>query len=95
MVLSERAQALKNMDNAIRFINDEGNGIFDTWIAICIPDDTREDEWEEWAKDDELYDRCCEVFARNVARLIVEGEWDSQGFCAEFYNAHKDKKLEW
>lgn len=82
-----RAQTLKNMDAAIRSVSDEENGIFETWIALYIPDDTKEDEWEEWARDEELYKNCCEFFSRNIANLIAYGEYNDDGYCLEFFNS--------
>ena len=81
-----RAQTLKNMDEAIRSISDEGNGIFESWIALYIPDGTKENEWEEWARDDELYTGCCKFFARNVSSLIANGDYNDDGYCLEFFS---------
>lgn len=89
-----RVKALRNMDTAIRLLNDEENGIFEDWVSLCVPDEATDGELEEYINSDpEFYVTCSEYFARNISKLIVEGDWSKKGFSLEFYNKSFDKRL--
>lgn len=91
MALSKRAQILRDMDTCIRMCTDEENGIFDTWITLYVPDEATDEELEEFAEDDPDY-HACAFFARNIADMVVNGEWTKQGLSAEFYNPVKGRR---
>lgn len=93
MALSKKAQILRDMDNCIRMCTDEENGIFDTWITLYVPDEATDEELEEFAEDDLDYYHACEFFARNIADMVVNGEWTKNGFSAEFYKPSEDKRF--
>lgn len=93
MALSKRAQILRDMDTCIRMCTDEENGTFDTWITLYVPDEATDEELEEFAEDDLDYYHACEFFARNIADMVVNGEWTKEGFSAEFYNAKANRRL--
>lgn len=44
---NHRAEALKNMDKAIRYVNDEENGVMDTWLEEGVPDESTDMEKEK------------------------------------------------
>ena len=82
------------MDTAIRLLSDEENGIFEGWISFCVPDEATDEELEEYINSDpEFYVTCSEYFARNISKLIVEGDWNDKGFSLEFYNRNFNKRL--
>jgi hypothetical protein len=57
--------ALRHMDNIIRSINDEENGVFDDWITRHVPDRASDDELRDLCETDPmLYPDACEFFAR-------------------------------
>ena len=92
--VARRVRALRDMDTAIRLLSDEENGIFEGWISLCVPDEATDGEIEEYINSDpEFYVTCSEYFARNISKLIVEGDWNDSGFSTEFYKSSYDKRL--
>lgn len=84
-----RAKILKNTDKTIRYVNDEENGVMDTWLEEGIPDGYTDDDFMEYAEDEEMFNECCVLFSDLISSLIVKGEWDSKGHTVEFFNSNK------
>ena len=84
----QKAQAIHRMDQLIRMINDEENGVFEGWISVCVPDESSLAEIEEIVADDPtFYSECCEYFATHVTDMILNGDWTDNGFTTELYNS--------
>lgn len=82
-----KARDLYRMDKVIRMVNDEDNGLFESWITECVPDGASLDELKELVTDlPEFYQECCEFFAVAISGLICNGEWTQSGFTAELFN---------
>lgn len=91
----QKANALHRMDQLIRMINDEENGVFEGWISVCVPDEASVDEIEEIVNDDPaFYAECCEYFATNVTDMILDGDWTENGFTTELYNSQIPREVE-
>lgn len=87
-----RANVLKNMDRVIRLVNDEGNGVFETWLMGGVPDGSTEQDFQEYSGDMEMYKDCCILFAELISDMIVNGEWDNDGLTLEFFNTNEYRK---
>lgn len=84
--LNDRIKCLQNMDTAMKFINDEENGVYESWLSVGVPDGASDEDFEEIAKDDESYFETCELFAGLISDLLVNGDWNKKGFSTEFFN---------
>lgn len=75
------------MDKVIRLINDEDNGIFESWVQNYVPDESSVKDLEELIADDpDFYPQCCEFFATNIAELLTTGHWSDNGYSLELFN---------
>lgn len=81
-----RIKNLKNMDKVIRYVNDEENGVIDTWLMGGVPDGSTEQDFKEYAEDEEMYNDCCKLFAELISDMLVNGYWDKNGYTREFFN---------
>lgn len=91
----QKAQAIHRMDQLIRMINDEENGVFEGWISVCVPDESSLEEIEEIVADDPaFYSECCEYFATHVTDMILNGDWTENGFTTELYNSMAPREAE-
>lgn len=89
--IDEQVIALRHMDNIIRSINDEENGIFDGWITLHVPDRASDEELRDFCETDPMfYPDACEFFARHVANMIDEGSWSSNGWSTELWRNGND-----
>lgn len=81
-----QVNALRHMDNIIRAISDEENGIFDGWITLYVPDRMPDDELMYLCKTDPMfYPDACEFFARHVSKMLDNGSWNSDGWSTELW----------
>lgn len=91
----KKAQAIHRMDQLIRMINDEENGVFEGWISVCVPDESSIDEIEEIITEDpSFYAECCEYFATHVTDMILNGDWTENGFTTELFNSRIPREVE-
>ena len=88
-----RAVMLKMMDDAVSHITDEEEPAIGRWKAFGIPDESSVEYIEELLDDEDLYDECCRIFAEEISRVIVKGEWTKDGWTAEFYSSKHDQTL--
>jgi hypothetical protein len=66
MNIDERIKNLKLMDSIARKTDDE-ELFYDYWLALGVPDCATEDDYEDIAKDDEMYNDIVNVF-KNVVK---------------------------
>ena len=59
-----KVKLLKEMHNYIIEMGDED--IYETWIAICVPDEPTEDDFEYIAENDEEWVYVCKEFGKLV-----------------------------
>lgn len=59
-----RIKQLKLMHELMRTANDEG--IYETWIALGVPDEPQEDDFEFIAENSKEYNECFDLFAKLV-----------------------------
>ena len=85
-IIKGRAKALRHMDNVIRMMSDEENGIFEAWISLHVPDESSDEDLEEFASDEHVYIEACMFFASNIAELIDCGDWNKDGYSLELFN---------
>lgn len=84
----KQADTLLEMDTTLRYLSDEENGIFESWITLYVPDGaTREELIQYIEEDDTFYPKACEFFARYISNLICHGEWNVDGYTTEFFNS--------
>ena len=69
-LIQERITLLKQMDNYIREIGDEE--IWMDWIAVGVPDEATEEDYEFMAEDEKIWRETCEIFGELIKR--DEGE---------------------
>ena len=62
--MPERANQLRWMNNIMRSSNDEE--ITMAWLAGGVPDDATDEEFEDFAKDDDTYNTICDCFVRLI-----------------------------
>lgn len=86
-LLEERVKILKRMDSVMRMVNDEENGVFDTWLSLGIPDRADDSDYIDIADDDASYTEICVLWAELMSELIADGEWSSEGHSLELYNS--------
>lgn len=60
-----RMNQLKAMHELMRNANDEE--IYMTWIVTGVPDEPREEDFEDIALDDESYNECFDLFIKLIA----------------------------
>ncbi len=69
-VIQRRVAVLKEMDNAVRGMNDEY--AMDSWLMVGVPDEATEEDYESIAEDHEEYTDIVKLFARLVSKYAKE-----------------------
>ena len=65
-LIQERIILLKQMDKYIREIGDEE--IWMDWIAVGVPDEATEEDYEFMADDEVIWRETCEIFGELIKR---------------------------
>ena len=60
-----RVEQLKAAESLMRLCNDEG--MFDSWLALGIPDAADESDYIEIAEDDEAYNEILDLLVKLVS----------------------------
>lgn len=90
--LLTKAKQLHRMDQLIRMVNDEENGVFEGWISGYVPDESSVEEIAEILQEDpSFYQECCEYFATSITDMILDGDWTDRGFTIELFNSRAAK----
>lgn len=84
-----RVQALKDMDSIVRSVNDEESGIFEDWVTLHVPDGANEDEFKDFANDEESYTEACEFFARRISEYILDSGVQKDGWSTALYRPYR------
>lgn len=63
-VFFTRVAQLKAMHELMRNANDEE--IYMTWIVAGVPDEPREEDFEDIAADDDMYNECFDLFIKLI-----------------------------
>ena len=69
-VIQRRLVVLKEMDNAVRGMNDEY--AMDSWLMVGVPDEASEEDYEFIAENHEEYTDVVKLFARIVSKYAKE-----------------------
>lgn len=77
--LEQRIKDLKAMHNTMMNINDEE--YYCTWIVLGVPDGAREEDFKEFAEDDEIYYGIESEFAKLMKMLSEEDEDEYNKAC--------------
>ena len=65
-LIQDRIKLLKEMDSYIcNTIGDED--IWETWIAVGVPDGATEEDYRFMAEDEEIWRETCALFGRLIA----------------------------
>lgn len=88
-LIERRAKYVEHMDNVIRCVNDEENGVFETWLMGGPPDGCSREELLEFVEDEDWYRDVCQLFAELISELIDKGEWTEDGFSYELYRSRR------
>ena len=83
---NKRTENVRHMINVMQMINDEGNGVYETWLMLGPPDGCTDSEIEEFVTDEEWYRDVCQLFAELISKLIATGGWNDDGYSTELYN---------
>lgn len=84
--LQQRIDTLKYMDKLIRCVNDEENGVFESWLSLGIPDGSSEDDYIDMASNIDTYNELCVLWAELMSSMLMEGDWNKSGYTTELYN---------
>lgn len=89
MVSNEiKVNVLRSMDNVIRMVSDEENGVFIDWITLHVPDEATDEDLKEFVENDDMFYRdACEFFARRVSFMLDKGDWNDKGYSIELFNS--------
>lgn len=84
--LKRQAEIVMEMDKMIRSVNDEENGVFESWITYHLPDGANEEDAYGYCRDNaDFYKECCEFFSREISYLFNHGDITKEGWSAEFW----------
>ena len=86
-IKQKRIQNLKHMDFVMRCINDEENGILESWLQVGVPDEASEEDYADIAEDEDSFNIICRIFAEDIAELLAEGHWGKDGYTRELFNS--------
>lgn len=88
--LQQRIDTLKYMDKLIRCVNDEENGVFESWLSLGIPDGSTDADYIDMALNIDTYNELCVLWAELMSSMLMEGDWNKSGYTTELY--HKTSK---
>lgn len=81
-----RAEYVKHMIDVMQTVNDEDNGVYETWLMGGPPDGCSDSEILEFVEDEEWYKDVCQVFAESISELLSTGCWGKDGYSRELFN---------
>ena len=90
--IEKRAEYVNHMIKVMRTVNDEGSGVYDTWLVGGPPDGCSQQEIVEFVEDEEWYRDVCQLFTELISELIVTGYWGKDGYTREFFSVDAYRK---
>ena len=68
--IKERISNLKKMNQAVIGLGDEN--LWETWIAVAVPDEPSDEDYEYIAKNETIYNDVVRIFAQIVLWYLKE-----------------------